>query len=130
MKAFEATGRRFLRNATTGDLGELVERDGKKVVVYPGRKMEQPIIYKEHEWYDEATPRALTVLQCAEIAFAADQRLLYFLGDLPRSRKTWLSLSPEERTKFAEEGPHEPMERRLVWRLIMRGTEGLRKEGS
>jgi len=117
----------YVRNARTGDLGEIREIDGKKHVVQPGRQGQAPIPYKEHEWYEETKPRALTLLQCAEIAFAADQRLLYFIGEHARAKKGWLSLTEEDRVKFANDGPKEPIERRLLWRVVMKATESLRE---
>lgn len=118
--------KRYVRSSTTGDLGVLEEIDGKRVVVMPGRTG-QPIAYREGDWYDDMPPRAMTLLQCAEVAHAADQRLQHFLGLKSRARRDWLSLTPEERLKFAEEGPHDPPLRRLIWRLIMRGLEEARK---
>lgn len=118
--------KRYVRSARTGDLGELTELGGKKFVIFPGRQGQEPIPYKENDWYDELEPRELTLLQCAEIAFAADQRLQYYLGQHARAKKTWLSLTAEDRIKFAEEGPRDSDERRLLWRVIMRATESLR----
>lgn len=119
--------KRHVRNAQSGDLGTIITVEGKEFVIYEGRQGQSPIPYRPREWIEETKPRTLTRLQCAEIAFAADQRLLYFLGEHVRAKKPWLSLREEDRKKFSETGPEEPKIRRLVYKSVMLATEPLRE---
>lgn len=117
----------FVRSTKTGDLGELKEIDGARFVILSGRQGQAPIPYDPANWVDESAPRPMSLLQAAQIAWAADQKLMFFLGEHARSRKEWFSLREEDRAKFANEGPGAPPVRRLLWRCIMMATEPLRK---
>lgn len=119
--------KRYVRHAQTGDLAFVETIDGNDFVRYEGRVPNHPIPYRAGDWVDEATPRKMSLLQSAQVAYAADQQLLYFLGLHARSRKPWISLRDEDRIQFAHEGPKEPRIRRLLWKSIMMATEPLRK---
>jgi hypothetical protein len=119
---------RAVRNAKTGDLAEIVEKDGQEVVVFPGRQGHAPIPYKPHEWVEEAMPRAMSRMQSAEIAYLADQGLQRFLGEIARAKKPWIALRQEDRIKFCDEGPQEPKVRRLLYKVVMGALAPLRKE--
>lgn len=118
--------RRWVRSVKSGDLAEVIVKDGKPFVVYPGRQGQADIPFRDGDWVDEEKPRKVTEMQCAEIAWAADQKLQYFMGERVRAKKEWLALTDDERIAYTKKGPKMPVIRRILWKLIMRATEPLR----
>ncbi len=108
----------YYRSHNTGDLGYLVRRDGKDQVRLDRPEQEIVIPFRTGEWDPEQKLPGLNRMQKAQIAWEADCKLRYFLGDHQGARKTWLSLREKERIDYAEDGPEEPASK-LLWRAIM-----------
>jgi hypothetical protein len=97
------TPRLYYRHTRTGDLGYLVQKDGRDFIAYD--RAGDPIlkVFKHGDWIAEAEPRPLSAVAIARVAYDADAALCIALG-LPK-QKPWLSLLDDERIQFMQHGP-------------------------
>lgn len=102
----------MVRSRLDGQLGEMVERDGIKVVKLdrPGEDLFRP--YSPEGWITESEHRPLNPSQISRIAYEADRALRLASGHLSSQVKDWLSLKDEDRIKWIKDGPPESDSRR------------------
>lgn len=110
--------RKWFRHVMTGDAGYLVVRDGKQHMRYDRPGIDHVIPYKESQWIEETNAAPLTPHQVAQICYAADKQLCYFVGLHDKARKDWLSLRDQDRIAFTEDGPTKPALRQLLYLAI------------
>jgi hypothetical protein len=124
-------GKRY-RNLSTGDIGVMIERGGKKYVRYPRGLHSPEAPYTETEWepYKEEY-RDLVAGQRAPVAFAADKALCRMLGQFKDAQVLWDSLMPEEKVRWGDPDnpPMEGGERRKLYMYVHRGL-GAKKDGA
>ncbi len=96
--------RDWYSHTRTGDRGYLVRRDGTDYVKLD-RPNEEILKRLNGEWHKDEEHRPMTVAQIAQVAFEADKKLCFFLGQHERARKEWPSLSDKERIAWMREGP-------------------------
>lgn len=115
--------RKFVRHSTTGDLGEVVVRDGKDVVLRTVAGKELLVGYNPNDWYAEDNHHPMTKMQRAKIAFVADRELCRWLGLMRKARVDWIELTDEQKIEFCEKGPHGTPERVRLWTFINKALE-------
>lgn len=95
----------FYYHTRTGDRGYLVERDGKEFIRYdrPGEEILRK--FGDRDWKIDKDYRPLTKGNLAQIAFEADKKLCFFLGEHDHGKKEWLDLKDNERIDYVENGP-------------------------
>lgn len=120
--------RRYYRNARTGDLGYLVERDGKDVIRYdrPNEEILRP--YRQDEWIVEREHRKLTAAQIAHVAFEADKKLCLFIGLPNQANREWLSMKDEERIRWIKDGPSSGLARMHLFGAIKFALEAMNEQ--
>lgn len=95
--------RRYYTNATTGDRGYLVRRDGRDAI-----RLDVPGVEKVSRlgdaWVADHAHRPLNVSQLAMVVYAADQELCRVLG-MHSKLKKWLDLSESERARWIQGEP-------------------------
>lgn len=110
----------YYRNTTTGDRGYVVRRGGHDVIRLdrPNEEIIRPL--HPTTWKLDKEHRPLTQMQIAQVAFDADKRLCFFLGEHEEARKEWLDLKDKERIKWMRQGPpSNPRIRHVQWKAIM-----------
>lgn len=124
MPAPQRHERQYFRHATTGDLGWLVEEDGKAYIRLdrPGGD-EQLRPFRKLDWLPEHEHRPLSRAAIAHVAFDADRALAKALGLHDTVRKSWHDLSDGERTKWVENGPASPAVRKALRAAILAALE-------
>lgn len=108
----------------TGDLGFLIERDGRQFIKLdrPNQEILRPFnAQTSHEWQPDAVRRPLTNYQIGMVAFAADKALKAALGlhDTTKNEKAWLDLSDSQRRLWMEKGPVVDPVRASLYKAIM-----------
>jgi hypothetical protein len=117
----------WFRHAQTGDLGYIVKVGGEDMIRLdrPGQKLDR--VFKPNDWIAEREARKMSRAQLTQIAFEADKKLCFFLGDHQRARQEWIGLRDEQRIAWIEQGPKTPRVRVELYRAIMAAME--RHEG-
>lgn len=115
----------YLRNKETGDLAQVIEKDGKQVIKpdLPGSPVFYPMT-QLHRWNEEKSPGRLPPGTLARVAYAADQALCDIHPDM-RRQKDWMSLHPEQKAAWIE-GKHkfDHVLRLELFNAIMKVLEG------
>lgn len=114
--------RLYYRNSRTGDLGYLVEIDGKPHI-HLDRNSDDAIRPFTGLWQPEEARKPLTRYQCAWIAFETDRILCRMIGLPQEAKKEWLGLSDAARTEFANAGPDDGGVREALFDHIMLALE-------
>lgn len=116
----EPRERVYYRNTMTGDRGYLVRRGGRDVIRLDRPNEEIIHTLSPAQWRVDKEHRPLTDMQLAQVAYAADERLCFFLGEHDPSRKDWIDLSDKERIRWMRKGaPPDPRVRQVLWHKIM-----------
>ena len=97
--------RDWYSHTRTGDRGWLVRRDGVDYIKLDRPNEEILKRFQQGEWHRDEEHRPMTVAQVAQIAYEADRKLCFFIGQHDRARKEWPSLSDKERIAWMKEGP-------------------------
>lgn len=108
--------RKWYRHTMTGDRGYLVVREGKEWIKYD--RPNQEILRPLHEWVPDREVRPLTAYQVAMVQWSADTAVALALGLHQRVKRTWDSLTDEQRMAFMKTGPQNSPERAAVWAFI------------
>jgi hypothetical protein len=116
--------RQYFRNASSGDLGWLVRRDGQDCIKRDIASNDTFVPYREGQWRPEFRPYPLTTTQMAMVAFCADKELCRFLGLQSKSKMDWAALTDSERSQWINEGPNNPDRRAVLYQSIMDGLKG------
>ena len=112
----------FYRHVTSGETGHLVSREGRDFIKInrPGDAVER--VFRAGDWLPEVEYRPLSPMVLARIAWAADRELRTGLGIL--GGKDWLNVPERERVAWMQNGPDEPVRRKL-YDAIMAVVRGL-----
>lgn len=97
--------RKWFRHALTGDRGFMVKRDGKDMMQYDRPAAEIIVPYNPSQWREDDESFPMGPMQAAEIAYLADQRYLYYIGEYAKAKRGWLALREEERLRWCKDGP-------------------------
>lgn len=130
MRTPEQLERRWVRHGESGQLGSIIEEDGKLFVEldrFSASKAHNRIPYRPKEWMHEEPPPLLTEQMVAHIQFVADVELCRNLGLFKLASRQWESLKDEQRIQWVKEGPdpeRHPARARL-YQAIKIATEGL-----
>lgn len=108
----------LLRNVITGRRGWIVTMDGKDRVRVDAPGTPRYEHYDSHEWVSDHEPRGMSKAQMAQIAIAADAKLCSYSGDYGLRPKQWIDMLDEDRIRWMERGPAEPI-RADLYRAIM-----------
>lgn len=112
---------RWYRRKTDGQLGFMVEVDGKEVIRLD-RPSEPGAVerFSDQRWEPVSVDRPVNRSQVARIAFAADRALCLMLALHGEARKEWVGLSDKERIAFVQGGPPaDPPLRRELYQAIV-----------
>lgn len=109
---------RWFRSVQTGDLGYMVERDGKTFIRLdrPNDNLEFP--YRPGDWIEEVNRPPLSAHIVGEVCFNADKALCKGLGMHGLARRDWQSLSHAQRMLWRDKGPTENKVRAALWQAI------------
>ena len=99
--------REYYRSKTTGDLGYLVERDGKQWLKLDRSGPEVLKEFSEHSWQREEHRAPLNRQQVGKLPREFDQLLCRALGQGQEAKKDWLAMQMEEQTEWMEFGPED-----------------------
>lgn len=126
----EQLKRQWVRNADSGQLGTLVEKDGKVFVELDrvtASKAHNLIPYRPKEWLRDDPPPPLTVNDVARIQFVADVELCRSLGLHLLADRKWQNLTDEKRIEWVNRGPSARLHpaRARLWAAIKIALEGL-----
>lgn len=109
----------LLRHKVTGDLGRVVDRDGKQAIKVQRATKAVYFPVRTDEWEKAEVNRPLTRAHVVQVAWEADRKLCYILGDHESARKEWGSLRDEERASIIRSGPKGLTgARRDLWDMI------------
>lgn len=106
--------RKYYRSSVDGQLGYLVERDGKHFIKLDRPQEEILRPWSEgNSWIPEVEKRPLSKAQVAKICFDADKAYCQAVGVfLPK--RDWLDLSDKQRILWMESGPKDAV-RAAIW---------------
>jgi hypothetical protein len=104
MKFQPPDGVQWYQHRMTGDAGYR-HRDEEMIHYHRGQDAMQ-VRFAPADWIEQKEPRLLTEMMVADIAFHADRRLCYCLGDYAKARREWINLREEEKISFMQKGPH------------------------
>ena len=109
----------WYRNTKDGQLGYMVQRNGKDHIRLdrPGQEIVRP--FRVDDWAPEQEQRKMAFMQLVHVAFEADRQLCKALGDFGRAGKEWLNLRDEERIAWMRHGPKSPRVRVELYRAIL-----------
>ena len=96
--------REYFREESSGQLGWKVIREGKEMVRLD-RADEEIIRRLNHSWIPERESRPLTKAQVAQVAFEADKKLCFFMGQPEQARKDWNNMHEAEKRRWMTTGP-------------------------
>lgn len=119
--------REWWRNIRDGQRGYKVRRNGVWRIRLDRPEQDINLPMTGYAWTVDHDLRPLNKHDVATVAFAADKRLCFVLGDHESSRREWHELTEQERIRFMQKGPEDTRIRNNVWRAIMRETEPLTK---
>jgi hypothetical protein len=113
----------YYRSNVTGERGFLVTRNGEQRVKMdrPGEELTRRL---DTEWKSERVPVSMTDMQKVQVAWATDQVFCRVLGNRAANKKEWLSMSPDERISFLENGPGDSGRRDALFLAIMGALKG------
>lgn len=114
----KASERAWHRDASTGDRGFLVKRNGRAYIKLDRPMQEILKPYQVGNWIPDLETRPMTRGQLGQIAFEADRKLCFFIGEHDRSKRSWLDLSDEQRIEWNKHGPKGEI-RGGLWAAIM-----------
>ena len=125
-RAVAEPARSYYRHRQDGNLGYLVQRQGRLYVRLdrPGDPAERP--FHDAEWIAEEEVRPLTRMQVARVAFEADKMLCISFGLHKEGRAEWMNLRDDDRIAFMQEGPKDP-KRSELWSVIIETLRPLTK---
>lgn len=118
--------RTYYRHVRTGDLGYLVNREGRDYIRMdrPGDVVER--IFRVDDWLPETERRPLTPMAVAKVAFEADRALCVALGLHGDGGKVWANLPEMERVAWMQQGPPtRELSRLKLWRAVVGQLEEL-----
>lgn len=101
--------RQWFRSRIDGNLGFLVERNGRKYIQLNrnAEVIQKP--YNENDWDPQASPHRFNVHQIGRVAWEADKAFCRLcLGLHNEARESWDKISPERRERWLREGPSDP----------------------
>lgn len=116
-------GKVWVRHRSTGDLGHIVEKGGRRYVRMDrsGMNLRE---YRPLDWVVEEQRRPMTRYQLAAVSFEADRALCRSLG-LRVGSGMWESMSAETRMQWRDHGPGAASGtsnvRQTLWKSIMSG---------
>jgi hypothetical protein len=107
------TEREWFSHRHSGDRGYKVRRNGQEHIKLdrPAEDITQP--FKAHVWEPDQEYRPMTAAQVAQVAFAADKALCFFLGKHEAARREWASLSDKQKQFWMLKGPQDVQRREL-----------------
>lgn len=113
------------RDMQTSDRGYRIRRNGQDMIRLdrPNEEIIRPLTDR---WTIDRDLRPLTRHNIAQVAFLADRKLAFFLGD-HSDRRAWDELHEDERIKFMEDGPEDIRLRNLMFAAIMKICEPVTK---
>ena len=122
----EVGERQWYTHRQTGDLGWVVQRDGRQMI-HLDRKdqggFEELRPFDENSWEKKVEPKALIRNQAAQIAWAADRQLMQFLGKPQEAKMKWLELPEQKRIGWVDRGPGTRGARQRLYDAIMASLE-------
>lgn len=97
--------RLYYRHKDTGDLGYLVQVDGRPKIRLdrPNQVMLRP--FSDQVWVPDDTARTLQPMQKATVAFMADKQLCLVLGLASEAKRDWTRMRDSERIEWLRNGP-------------------------
>lgn len=121
--------RRWFRHHQTGDLGFLIEKDGKPFIRLDrsGQAIDKPYSEDSNRWVEESLDRPFTLAQVSKVAFALDVAVCELIGLHVESKRQWIGLKDHERIAFIQDGPQGPPLRREMWQRAMEVLKRLAK---
>lgn len=112
--------KRWYKRVSDGQLGWMVEVNGKDVIRLDRGKSEELVPYRDSIWQPVDSDRPVTRQQVARIAFDADRQLCRQLALHGEARIEWASLTDKARISFVKDGPPaDPPMRRKFYEHIM-----------
>jgi hypothetical protein len=108
----------FYRSSKDGELGWMVERDGRKLIQLNRPNEEVLRHYTEAEWIPEMEHRPLSKAALGRVCFESDQALCRALGIHEATQKTWLDLTDKQRIAWMTKGPTRDAARSALWQGI------------
>jgi len=118
----------WFRHRQNGQLGYLIERDGKTKIRLDRASDPYAIRpYNPDEWLPMVTHTRVPRQAVAAIQWAADRALLRALGAHREAGRDWHGLTDAQRVEFMDKGPGKlhGEERRKVWEAIKEATRAL-----
>lgn len=120
-----------VRHRQTGDLGIVLEREGKLRVSYARAGAPPEVVYDPNIWAaDEQEIRELNPGQRARVAFDADQAMCYITGQYSkRVRMGFDGLPDEERIRWGDpkRPPMPEADRQWLYLCVHRGLMAPKK---
>ena len=116
---------KWYRSTVDGELGYLVERDGKQFMKLNRPNEEVLRNYNEAAWTPLVEVRPLSKAALGRVCFEADLALCRALGIHAATQKTWIDLSDKQRIAWMERGPQNDPARRSLWQAIVMVMEPL-----
>lgn len=110
-----------VRNKTDGQLGWLVEHEGRTQVRVDRKAMLLIVPYREGEWLEDTQPR-LQPLAKARVKFAADRALRMALGEY--GVKDWLEIRESQQHEWMQPPKEVDPIRLALYRAIDKVLEG------
>mgnify|MGYP001614797941 CR=1 FL=1 len=108
----------FYRHKMTGDRGYLVMVDGKQHIKYDRPYDPTTMKFSESEWEPDKHPEPFSIGQAILVASEADRALCNILGLYGEGRRSWQSMTENDRVKFILEGPKEPAIRVTIYKAL------------
>ena len=113
----------WYRDATSGQLGWMVRRDGEDKIRLDRPLEEICLKYIPGAWKAQTEHRPLNPAEVAQVAFAADCRLSRAIGIVENSKKEWQSLDDDQRIAWMSTGPTKDPLRAELFRAITGALE-------
>lgn len=112
--------REYYRSNVTGDLGYLVERDGKSWVKLDRSGPEVLKEFSEGLWAEELHRAPLNQQQLGKLAYEFDQLLCRTLGRGQEANRDWIAMQNEEKATWMTIGPCDSGIRDALFDAVLR----------
>jgi hypothetical protein len=99
------TDKAYYRSRATGDLGYLVEREGKTWVKLDRAGPETLKEFAEQQWIVEEHRSPLNPQQLGKLTYEIDQLLCRAVGRGQEAKQDWIAKQNEEQQEWVDVGP-------------------------